>query len=467
MQKWGISSLLAFILGGFVFGVGAQANTPLMTVVNGTLYALDIQFLPYSACQPDEQVEALPVIAPDHTHFAFTTQPRFVAEAIAREGGIGGGQLPNNLWLCDHASNRLVQVATQPPNPSFFSNGTDEPILRSQPVWSPDGARLAWVELQGDSSYALGIFNLSTLASQTYALTNYPPQYGVPVAPTAYWTSEGIAVYSTSSTDFVTLNEALALYTPEDGAFITLTPITSTSDPAQDFIMERLIASVGGRDYLLVHFSMGGWRLMHLTTGVQIGVSNPVFLTVNKSIGENTLIYDLSDPSNASYITVAAGRTGNGDSFTGFSHERIALSADGYQIAFMDDNVQLWDAGEYGTIEGTQGLRDLFTAGLVWGATNWQVDQNLLLPQCVGALPSALVVGDTAQVVPNSSANNVRSLPSINGALVGQVAPAEPFSVLAGPVCADGRAWYRIANARIIGWTVQGDAASNYIERVP
>ncbi len=464
MRTRGTFLLLAALL--WVLSVAAQTNTPLMTVVNGTLYYLELQFLPYSACQPDERIEALPVMSPDNTFFAFTTEPRFVREAIEREGGIGGGQLPNNVWLCDHAAQRLRLLGGQPNNPAFFNNGSEPTIARSQPTWSPDGTSLAWVEMLGDSSYQLAIYHTPSTSMVRFPLLNYPPQYGVPVAPDVTWTSEGLAVYSVSSPDLVQLNEALALYTP-NGAFITLTPLHSVTDPAQDFVLERLIARVGLRDYALVYLSRSGWQLIDLTTGAQTPATAAVLRVAQGAPRDNALVYDLTDPSEPIYATLAAGRSGRGDRFIGLSQQRIALSPDGYQVALMDDAVQLWDAGEYGEIVGTRGLRDLFTAGVVWGATRWELDQLLPPPRCAGALPSTLRAGERAWVIPNTSANNVRSVPSPSGALLGQLPPAEPFEILAGPVCAEGRAWYLVTNARLMGWTAQGDASSNYIERAP
>ena len=59
------------------------------------------------------------------------------------------------------------------------------------------------------------------------------------------------------------------------------------------------------------------------------------------------------------------------------------------------------------------------------------------------------VLGDTA--------NNVRAQPDASSAVVGQVAPNVWFTVLAGPVCSDGLAWWQIGNPEDeFGWTAEG-----------
>lgn len=85
---------------------------------------------------------------------------------------------------------------------------------------------------------------------------------------------------------------------------------------------------------------------------------------------------------------------------------------------------------------------------------------------CPGALPSRLVVGEVARITPGD-ANNVRDQPSRQGNLVGQVPGEGVFTVLEGPVCADGFAWWRINYLYAVeGWTVEGSATEYFTERI-
>lgn len=85
---------------------------------------------------------------------------------------------------------------------------------------------------------------------------------------------------------------------------------------------------------------------------------------------------------------------------------------------------------------------------------------------CPGALPSRLVVGEVARVMPGP-ANNVRDRASRQGALLGQVPADAVFAVLEGPVCADGFAWWRINYLNFIeGWTVEGTSSEYFLEPI-
>lgn len=85
---------------------------------------------------------------------------------------------------------------------------------------------------------------------------------------------------------------------------------------------------------------------------------------------------------------------------------------------------------------------------------------------CPGALPSRLVVGEVARITPGD-ANNVRDQPSRQGNLVGQVPGEGVFTVLEGPVCADGLAWWRINYLYAVeGWTVEGSATEYFTEPI-
>lgn len=73
---------------------------------------------------------------------------------------------------------------------------------------------------------------------------------------------------------------------------------------------------------------------------------------------------------------------------------------------------------------------------------------------CPDTLPSRLVVGELGKVTPGDD-NNLRDAPSRNGARVGSIPEQSIFTVLDGPVCADGYAWWQIDFAGQTAWTVE------------
>jgi hypothetical protein len=84
---------------------------------------------------------------------------------------------------------------------------------------------------------------------------------------------------------------------------------------------------------------------------------------------------------------------------------------------------------------------------------------------CPGALPSRLVVGGEAVVIPGL-ANNVRQNPGLSAAKIGQIPAGGRFRVLDGPVCANGYAWWKVDYNGIIGWTAESGDGAYWLEMI-
>lgn len=84
-------------------------------------------------------------------------------------------------------------------------------------------------------------------------------------------------------------------------------------------------------------------------------------------------------------------------------------------------------------------------------------------PSCPGTPIPRLVVGAEARVLPGDP-NNVRDTASRDGALVGEIPGGESFTVLDGPVCADGFNWWHIEYNGLAGWTVEGSGSEYWVE---
>jgi hypothetical protein len=86
---------------------------------------------------------------------------------------------------------------------------------------------------------------------------------------------------------------------------------------------------------------------------------------------------------------------------------------------------------------------------------------------CRGALPSRLEVGQKGRVSPEPPiSNRVRSRPERGARLLGLLRPGETFSVLEGPRCAGGWAWWRVRSLAqdLEGWTSEGDEDTYWLE---
>ncbi|MCB9453208.1 MAG: SH3 domain-containing protein [Anaerolineaceae bacterium] len=85
---------------------------------------------------------------------------------------------------------------------------------------------------------------------------------------------------------------------------------------------------------------------------------------------------------------------------------------------------------------------------------------------CPNSLPPTLIIGQMGRVLPGDP-NRIRAEPSTGGAEMGYIPGGAVFTVLDGPVCAEGYTWWQVDYNGSVGWTVQGDNATYWIEPLP
>src|SRR5690606_9392465 len=65
------------------------------------------------------------------------------------------------------------------------------------------------------------------------------------------------------------------------------------------------------------------------------------------------------------------------------------------------------------------------------------------LSNCPGLPESRMVIGESGRVTPGA-ANNLREAPSTSARRIGQIPGGGQFTVLEGPRCVEGYAWWRV-----------------------
>ena len=87
------------------------------------------------------------------------------------------------------------------------------------------------------------------------------------------------------------------------------------------------------------------------------------------------------------------------------------------------------------------------------------------LNSCPGAQLSILMPGTRGRVSDAAPASNrVRSQPTTQAEISGEMLPGVSFDVLAGPQCADGMAWFEVRNEDgLQGWMAEGDASEYWV----
>jgi len=87
---------------------------------------------------------------------------------------------------------------------------------------------------------------------------------------------------------------------------------------------------------------------------------------------------------------------------------------------------------------------------------------------CPPLLPPRLRIGSTARVTPGAP-NALRTQPTVNNQLsrvIGSIPGGQTFTVLNGPICADGYTWWQVNYQGMVGWTAEGEGATYWLEPI-
>lgn len=95
--------------------------------------------------------------------------------------------------------------------------------------------------------------------------------------------------------------------------------------------------------------------------------------------------------------------------------------------------------------------------------TTYWVEPVAVSGGCPSNLPPRLWAGGWGRVLPGL-ANNLRSEARIASRAVGKIPGDGIFSVITGPVCADGIAWWQVNYNNVIGWTAEGRWGQYWLE---
>ncbi|GAB5491740.1 MAG: hypothetical protein Phog2KO_19550 [Phototrophicaceae bacterium] len=85
---------------------------------------------------------------------------------------------------------------------------------------------------------------------------------------------------------------------------------------------------------------------------------------------------------------------------------------------------------------------------------------------CPSAPEIRMSIGDTGRIISETIPNRLRSLPSTDGEIVGELPGGSEFTVLDGPACGGVYTWFFVEYNGITGWTAEGTGQNYYIEPV-
>ena len=449
-----------------------SSDTDLIAYFNDQLYVLDNNALvPYDSCTPDEEIVGQFIPLADGTGFLITTFPQIVSEALELFGSLGEAPYSPNLWLCDTTTNSLERIIAQPGGDAPFE-GELPPIeaVMGEVVLSPDGRKLAWTELSfEDDSQSVVTFDLVT--GETSAFLMDVPLAPFPAPPEVIaWTDSGLLLWMFVFDEITFFNiETLLVVDMEAETLVGEYEILNGGE-SDDFYNKRELVVMDDDIFYAIEFENEGWLLVDINTGDLIPASGRLALTVPDSEASIELQYEIDFEFN--YVWEYALPDGEISVLRAYPPQRIALSPDGTEVAYADSTLHIADAsGNVTEIANSDGFADDFAARLIWGnatLTFIELDEIELAPPafCEGAPPIQVAEGDTARVIAPTVPNRIRSLPTTDGAILGEIPGGGEFIVRGGPECAQGYTWFQIEYNGIIGWTVEGRGDNYFIEPV-
>lgn len=474
-------SLLAlFLLLIATSAIQAQRVGSLVIFANGQLWALEAgaeQPQPVDFCMPPERepIQGDLVISPDGTKITFRAQPEIVTAAVERSGGIGGGELPSNIWLCDLQAQTLTAVAGQPEGASFFAeDGTPDSItVHGLPAWSPDGTALAWTQyLSFDQPMQLVTHDLAT-GERRVIVPELPPQYGVPTTINLQWGGAGIALISYAATEANQPLVSVNVYDPETGGLVRQLEFPEGYGMGAG---EGVSGAYWVSDDMLgIVFTDGHFEAFAPEIGVSERVDALELYSTSAASDGLSLMYGPFHPGN-----IWAAR--DGDSYTALaptqlyqlSHLAISPAGDAVAYVDVDNQVYIWNGQMAAPVSMTEPIAQFSTVSLVWSPLGWR-DYRGELPElgitgesitCLGFMESRLVVGQRG-IVSDDLANNLREQPTSSSARLGEIPSGGEFNVLAGPMCAQELAWWQVDYNGVIGWTAEGQGDEYWLAPLP
>jgi len=364
---------LFFLLILLVLMVGsAQAQSaadefPMILWIRGDLYSVNAADTPPTQITTNGTISG-PQLSPDGKNIVFKEAAQVGLDALNRiqtTGKIADFDLPGDIFLFDISAHVVTPLAGQPPGASLLVDGVaDKATIRSTPVWSPDGSRLAWTEYAYPGGKPeLVVYNrvggVETVIAQNL---NAPLVQGA--SPPLRWGTGGIAV--NASTDAASEQDFL-IY-DENGTLLSTPRLASVQDdPAVDFVW---VESPNGAQLGLIYQS-AGWILIDPKTGVaQAAPELPRLMTSQPNSRALTFGTDKTEGFYWAVVGETAAAPG--------APSQVTLSPSGREIAFTgfpsSGAVTIWHDGDTTSIPNTgSNLNELQVGAMLWGYTTWRI----------------------------------------------------------------------------------------------
>ncbi|MBZ0320997.1 MAG: hypothetical protein K8L91_31570 [Anaerolineae bacterium] len=318
----------------------------------------------------------------DGRYLVYATRDDVVFEAIERGEEYAVDVYPTNLWRYDLQTGEAVEIAAQPAEMVYSSEavvGYD----RFNPQWSPDGSKIAWIELPlgmpNEDAWRLVIFDVAQGSAKS--VTDLPAPSGIGdgslmAAIGLRWASVGLITETVFMSDdrsvvqnFVIYDEAGAVIAEHDLSSVSISGWFWSDDEAAMFGMARNDENK----------TVGVLRL-DLFAGTEEIRPGSLIVTVSRRAPDQ-LAYHLvdNDETHVAHWWMWQADTPTVYEVTSerYLSSQFAIDPDGQRIAYITDALYIWQDGQAQRIADTEQFATARPpANLIWGATtgvltNW------------------------------------------------------------------------------------------------
>lgn len=457
---------------------GAQSGSqPLYAYMRGDLWRYDLR-AGTSAQLTTGGYTGGPILSPDGKRLAFLSASySFIDQWQAGTATQRGGTPPAEIIVMDIASETFTRVADQ-------SGASPAGILRSLPVWSPDGKRLAWIELDPQRQ-ALSAATMQIYDAQTGSRTEFAQSLDLGIQgrdiliPSLRWGSGGLArlvtISRSESAEPALLVQLIDIQRGELTHY-DLALHGGRDNRVRDFIwvdhLGKSMLALQIQDY---------WELLDPADGSRSRLLDPPRLK-NRGINGAIQLIPASVANVSGDWDMHWYATSGGNLFhTGYESPRVnrnylpAISPDGTGVAWHNgDHIGGWQMGSADgdpVTASDPSHRRAFPipepVSVVWAPTEW-ITTGAVVGEVAGsysvncATRPLLSAGQTA-IVSEDITLKIRSEAKVSGDELGKVESGAVLSVAAGPICADGYHWYAVYDDALAGWSAEGGGGEYWL----
>lgn len=310
--------------------------------------------------------------SPDGRYVVYTALDALMLEAFERKDVYPIEIDLTNIRLYDLQTGESVEIAGQPAEAVY---NRDEMIgyARFNPCWSPDGSKIAWIQIPRGmadrSGWQIAIYDVAQGVTEVVA-DHLPGPFGdagLIGMIGLQWESVGLITDTFGGTDDNFFGQTLRLY-DEQGTFLAQHYVTTVSELRGWFWSEDEAAIIGyGTEYETS--TTGYFRADPFAPRDETMLPDSVVVTVVRSAPDQLAYYALDDSTETSIHWWMLGADTVYELIGGpYQPRRIAIHPDGQRLAYVTDVIYIWEDGETQPIPDTEQFAAPYSM-LIWGDT--------------------------------------------------------------------------------------------------